>query len=47
MHIESTAGVIDSTYFSDDENSESVDDGTVIVISQIPRSDCIPEVLGE
>ena len=37
----------DNTHFSDDENSESVDDGTVVVISQRSRSDCIPEVVGE
>jgi hypothetical protein len=47
MHVGSTACVIDNTHFSDDENSESVDDGTVVVISQKSRSNCIPEVVGK
>ena len=47
MYVDPAASVIDNTHFSDDENSESVDDGTVVVTSQRSRSDCIPEVVGK
>ena len=47
MHVESTACVIDNTHVSDNENSESVDDGTVVVMSHRSKSDCIPEVVGK
>ena len=39
--------MIDNTHFSDDENSESVDNGTVVVMCRGSRSDCIPEVVGK
>ena len=47
MHVESTTCVIDNTHFSDNENPESADDGTVVVMSHNSRSDCIPEVVGK
>ena len=47
IHIESAACVIDDTHFSDDENSESVDNGTVVVMCNRSRSDRIPKVIGK
>ena len=47
MHVESTACIIDNTHFSDNENSESVDDGTVVVMSHKSRLVCIPEAVGK